>query len=205
MFCCIAGAIGLFESSRQCAEAEVSTIQAAEQESASSTEPAIGMYTYFTESSISFVRSKVTGSHDGGFNTFQGTFVMADENPETATGKIEIDTTSIWSDNERLTNHLKSADFFEVEKYPTSIFTVKEVKKADTGYQVSGELNLHGVTKQISFPADITVQDGIVTLKSEFFIKRFDFEIKYTGKADDLIRDEVIIKLDMKATPQTAA
>ena len=122
-------------------EAEVSTIQAAEQESASSTEPAIGhVYVFSPESSISFVGSKVTGSHDGGFKTFQGTFVMADENPETATGKIEIDTTSIWSDNERLTNHLKSADFFEVEKYPTSIFTVKEVKKADTGYQVSGEL-----------------------------------------------------------------
>jgi polyisoprenoid-binding protein YceI len=158
-------------------------------------------YTFTADSKISFVGSKVTGSHDGGFNEFSGKFTVVGGSPEKSSGSIEIDINSMWSDNDRLTGHLKSPDFFDAEKFPTSTFTLSKVEKSDTNYTVSGELTMHGITKSISFPADIQISDDQVTLKAEFFIKRFDFGIEYPGRADDLIRDEVVIKLDMNAKP----
>jgi polyisoprenoid-binding protein YceI len=69
---------------------------------------------------------------------------------------------------------------------------------------VTGNLDLHGVTKSISFPADIQVSNDEVTVKAEFAINRRDFGINYRGQANDLIRDNVVIKLDLKATPGEA-
>jgi polyisoprenoid-binding protein YceI len=62
-------------------------------------------------------------------------------------------------------------------------------------HTVTGNLTLHGVTKSISFPAKIAVSGDRATLDSEFFINRKDFGITYPGKANDLIRDEAVIKL----------
>ena len=53
--------------------------------------------------------------------------------------------------------------------------------------------------KSISFPATITVEEDRVVAQAEFSIKRFDFGIVYKGRADDLIRDDVVIKLDLVA------
>ncbi|MBZ0258496.1 YceI family protein [bacterium] len=156
-------------------------------------------YTVQPESTISFVGSKVTGSHDGGFKTFSGEFTVVDDKPEGSSGTIKIDMNSTWADNDRLTGHLKSPDFFDVEKNPTTTFKATKIEKADDGYTVTGDLTLHGVTKAISFPAQVAIEGDSVTLQAEFFIKRFDFAIKYPGKADDLIRDEVVIKLDVIA------
>lgn len=156
----------------------------------------------FTDSStISFVGSKVTGSHDGGFKKFTGEFTVADGDPIQTVGAIEIDMESTWSDSDRLTGHLKNADFFDVENHPTTTFILDKVEKDGEQYKISGSLTLRGVTKAISFPAKIAMNENLATLQAEFFIKRFDFNIKYAGKADDLIRDEVVIKLDLKATP----
>ena len=66
---------------------------------------------------------------------------------------------------------------------------------------VTGNLTLHGVTKQISFPAKIQVTDDAVEIAADFFINRFDFDIKYPGKANDLIRKEVVLKVKVRATP----
>ena len=66
---------------------------------------------------------------------------------------------------------------------------------------VTGNLTLHGVTKQISFPATIQVSDDAVEVAADFFINRYDFDIKYPGKANDLIRKEVVLKLKVRATP----
>ena len=102
------------------------------------------------ESTIGFVGSKVTGKHDGGFKSFEGTIQVADGrivgNPV-----VKISMDSIWSDNERLTGHLKSADFFEVETYPISTFTVVSIEPAHGQHQVTGNLEMHGVTKSILF------------------------------------------------------
>lgn len=164
------------------------------------------VYTLTDASEITWVGSKVTGSHDGGFENFEGTVTVNGDDATTANIDVTIDTTSLWSDNENLTGHLKSEDFFEVETYPTATFTSNSVAaKEEGGYTVTGNLTLHGVTKQIEFPATITVAEGQVTANAEFFIKRFDFGIEYKGKADDLIRDEVVIKFDIVAASGAAA
>jgi polyisoprenoid-binding protein YceI len=153
-------------------------------------------------SKIQFVGSKVTGSHDGGFNKFDGElFVGADGKLAGSGNKVNIDTTSLWSDNDRLTGHLKNADFFDVEKFPTSTFVSTDVSQQGTNSTVTGNLTLHGITKQVSFPASIQVSEQAVTVVADFSIDRFDFEMKYPGRADDLIRKEVVIKLNLKAAP----
>ncbi|MEM7146406.1 MAG: YceI family protein [Verrucomicrobiota bacterium] len=164
-------------------------------------------YTFTEESKIGFVGSKVTGSHEGGFEKFSGTFSLAGDKPGPGPHTIEIDMTSTWSDNEKLTGHLKAPDFFDVEKFPTSNFALNQVQPGDAPdtYTLSGDFTLHGVTKKISFPATIKKgPDGKVTLDAEFSINRKDFGINYPGKADDLIRDGVVIKLAMVAEPASA-
>ena len=64
---------------------------------------------------------------------------------------------------------------------------------------MTGVLDLHGVQKSITFPAKIDVSDSEVGVKAEFSINRKDFKIAYAGAPDDLIRDDVLIKLDVKA------
>ena len=152
-------------------------------------------YTIAPESTIDFVGSKVTGSHEGGFKQFEGVIAVAD-GKIVAPSKITIQMDSLWSDSDRLTGHLKNADFFDVPNIPTSEFAVTSMTESE----ITGNLTLHGVTKSITFPAEVNITDTEVTLKAEFDIKRFDFGIVYKGKADDLIRDEVVIRLDVKAT-----
>jgi len=153
-------------------------------------------------SKVEFTGSKVTGSHTGGFKQIQGEVHAAGNTVSHA--KVTIDTTSLHSDNERLTGHLKSPDFFDVQKFPTAIFETTSVSGSGDNATVKGKLTLHGVTKEISFPAKIDVKDDAVTVKAEFSINRQDFGIKYAGKPDDLIRDGVVLRLDVKATPKQA-
>lgn len=153
-------------------------------------------------STVGFVGSKVTGSHEGGFETFEGTIVLGPDGPPSSKVDVMIDTTSLWADNDRLTGHLKSPDFFDVESHPTARFTSTGIAAAEDGYMITGQLELHGVTRQITFPAAIEVQDDRITANAEFFIQRFDFGIVYPGKPDDLIRDEVVVRLDLVAVPE---
>ncbi len=160
-------------------------------------------YVFTPDSKIEFTGSKVTGKHDGGFKTFTGHFTVKDGAPVGNDHKVTIDMASTFSDAEKLTEHLKSPDFFDVAKYPQTTFDVTEVKKnPDSTYTVSGNFNLHGVEKNISFPATVSQNGETVNIKAEFDINRKDFGIVYAGKADDLIRDEVVIRLDLTATPE---
>lgn len=146
---------------------------------------------------IGFIGSKVTGVHEGGFNTVTGELHIAGT-PESINGHIDIDMNSIYSDAEDLTRHLLSNDFFAVTENPTSRFTVTSVGNEVDGIRtVSGRLLLRGVEKEIAFPATIAVTDAAVTMNAEFKINRRDFNIVYDGKADDLIRDEVVIKINV--------
>lgn len=169
--------------------------------------PDIVSYVFTEDSKIGFVGSKVTGSHEGGFKTFTGGFAVAGDELASGTHQIVIDMDSTWSDSEKLTGHLKNADFFDVETYPESTFVLTSVEAIEEGgtHRLEGELTLHGVTRKIAFPATVTVADEQVTLTSEFSINRFDFGIEYPGKADDLIRKEVVIKLDLRAVPDGSA
>ncbi len=188
-------------------KAEVEETSPAETKPAEEAPPGTEPVTYvFTEGSkIGFVGSKVTGSHEGGFTVFEGYFAVAGEALAEAEHKVVIDMASTFSDSEKLTGHLKSPDFFDVETFPESTFVLTGVtpKEGDT-YTMTGDFTLHGVTKKISFPAEVKKEGDTITMKSEFVIDRFDFGIKYPGKADDLIRKDVVIKLDMVAKSKDA-
>jgi polyisoprenoid-binding protein YceI len=175
---------------------------------APSTTPANALVFSGEGSKIDFTGSKVTGKHDGGFKVFNGTMTLSGEKPELESIAVEIDMNSTWSDNDNLTGHLKNKDFFEVETYPKASFTSTAITpKAGEGstHAVTGNFSLHGVTKSISFPAKIEVSGDKAMLSSEFFINRKDFKIEYAGKTDDLIRDEVVIRLSLSAAKPPAA
>jgi polyisoprenoid-binding protein YceI len=155
-------------------------------------------------STIDFVGSKVTGSHKGGFKKFAGELHAANGRLAGSGNKVVIDMDSLWADNDRLTGHLKSPDFFNTAQIPTATFVSKSISDQGTNSLVTGDLTLHGVTKQISFPATIKVTDSQVDVAADFAINRFDFDIKYPGKANDLIRKEVVLKLNVKAAPGKA-
>lgn len=160
-------------------------------------------YVFAPESTIGFTGSKVTGSHDGGFKTFTGHFTIADGKPVGNDHSVSIDMTSTWTDAEKLTGHLTSADFFDIETYPTTTFDVTGITKQDDGtYKVAGNFTFHGVTKNISFPATVDQSAENITIAADFDINRSDFGVNYAGMKDDLIREEVIIKLNLVATPE---
>ena len=149
-------------------------------------------------SKIEWTGSKVTGKHDGGFKEFSGQINLVDNNPEKSSVTVDIKTDSLYTDDEDLVDHLKSSDFFDAVKNPRCRFQSHSIVKKGDMYEVSGDLTMHGVTKRISFPAKIEVGDT-VKVKADFSINRFDFDMKYPGKADNLIRKEVVIRLDINA------
>lgn len=152
-------------------------------------------------SKVLFTGSKVTGKHEGGFKAFSGTINLVNGKPDESNVSVDIDTASIFSDDPKLTDHLKSADFFDVAKFPKATFKSAKITpdaKDGATHSVTGDLELHGQTKSITFPATINVADDSVSVKAAFSINRKDFGIIYAGKTDDLIRDDVVITLDLK-------
>ena len=158
-------------------------------------------------SRIEFVGSKVTGSEGGRFDKFSGAVYLADASPENSRVEIVIDMNSVATDSNGLAEHLKNADFFDAPKFPHATFVSTEIKpggEKGATHIVTGNLDLHGVTKAITFPATIKVDASAASLDAEFAINRKDFGITYAGRADDLIRDEVLIKLRVRA-PRAAS
>ena len=153
-------------------------------------------------STFQFTGSKVTGKHEGKFEKFSGWVELAKGKAEGGKLAVEIDMSGVKSDDEKLTGHLLSKDFFDVAQYPKATFESTEIKKGgDKGatHTITGNLDFHGVKKSITFPAKVTETAKDVTAEAEFVINRKDFNIVYAGKADDLIRDEVVLKLKLKA------
>lgn len=160
-------------------------------------------YVFTPNSKVSFIGSKVTRSHNGGFKSFTGYFTVKDGAPVGNDHKVVIDMSSTFSDDDKLTGHLKSGDFFDVEKFPQATFDVTGMKKeSETRYSIAGNFTLHGQTKNITFPATVSESGETLKIDSTFDINRKDFGIVYPGKVDDLIRDEVVIKLELEAKPE---
>jgi polyisoprenoid-binding protein YceI len=153
-------------------------------------------------SKVEWIGSKVTGHHNGSFQKFSGQ-VDYSGNPETSRVEINIDSSSITADDPKLTEHLKTADFFDVAKFPQATFVSTAIKPGgDKGasHTVTGNLTLHGVTKAVTFPATIAATPEAITVDSSFSINRKDFGINYAGAVDNLIRDDVVLTLKIRAT-----
>jgi polyisoprenoid-binding protein YceI len=168
-----------------------------------STQPAAAEKLVITpeNSKVEFVAAKVTRSHNGSFKQFTGSIDLVPNSIPDSRVTIDIQTNSVVTDEGDLTKHLQTPDFFDVAKYPKATFVSTRIEPASAGatHQVTGNFELHGVKKSITFPANIHVNPDNVTVDAEFSINRKDFGIVYAGKADDLIRDNVVIKLTVKA------
>ncbi|MEA2686882.1 MAG: hypothetical protein QOE93_2077, partial [Actinomycetota bacterium] len=103
-----------------------------------------------SHSSIEFsVRHLMISKVKGGFKTFSGTVTVPEDSLQ-ASVAVAIDPTSIDTGDSARDNHLRSADFFEVEKYPEATYVSSSVRPTGDGYVVDGELNLHGVTRPVA-------------------------------------------------------
>jgi polyisoprenoid-binding protein YceI len=124
------------------------------------------------------------------------------EDLQNARVDLSIDMTSTYSDDPDLTKKLLSADFFEADTYPAATFKSTSIAKSPAGgntYDVTGNLTLHGVTKGITFPAEIVLEGDTLKTTAEFTIKRFDWNISFKGMADDLIREDVLLYFEITA------
>ena len=152
-------------------------------------------------SKIEFVGSKVTGHHNGSFQDFSGQ-VDYTGNVEQSHVNITIKTDSLTTDTTDLTKHLKTADFFDVAKYPDAIFESTAIKaggEKGASHTVTGNLTMHGVKKSVTFPATIAVTPEVASVDASFSINRKDFGINYAGAANNLIRDDVVLTLRIRA------
>jgi polyisoprenoid-binding protein YceI len=152
-------------------------------------------------SKIDFTGSKVTGKHDGKFEKFTGWLAVGEgDKVESTKVFLDIDVGSLKTDDGKLDGHLKTADFFDVEKFPKATFVTTEItpggEKGAT-HTVTGNLKIRDVEKSVKFPAKIEVTKDKATAKAESAINRKDWGIVYEGKKDDLIREDVVIKLDL--------
>ena len=155
-----------------------------------------------TTSKIEWTGSQVTGKHEGGFGTFSGAISLVGRTLEQSSVTVDIDAASLFADVDKLQSHLRSADFFDVAKFPKGSFASTALTKGGekgATHTVKGNLTLHGVTKSIGFPATIKTEPGHVDVDAEFAINRKDFGLVYPGKPDDLIRDQVVIRLTIRA------
>lgn len=140
---------------------------------------------------ITFVGTKPGGKHEGGFKKLAGTATVTDGKIESLKLEADIETDSLFSDDAKLTGHLKTADFFSVKDYPKATFKTTKVEKTDKGYTITGDLTLLGKTKAVTMPAEVTAGDTL-TLKSKFQIDRNDWGMSYgKGKIDDKVTLEV--------------
>ena len=142
---------------------------------------------------IEWTGTKSDGKHDGGFKQLKGTATLSDGS--NLKFEVEIDCGSLFSDDPKLTQHLKSPDLFSVKDHPKAKFKSTKIEKTADGVEVTGDLTLLGKTKKVTFPAEIKTGDALV-IKADFKINRQDFGMSYgTGK----INDEVEIRVNLKA------
>lgn len=148
-------------------------------------------------SKVIFVGAKKTGTHTGDFKKLTGTATLKDAaDPTTLALNVVIDVNSMETDDPKLTGHLKSPDFFEVKRYPEAKFVSTEIAKSKDGYTVTGNLTMHGVTKKLSFPADISASSDGLKLNSKFKLNRSEWGISY-GKG--MVDEEVAMTIEVAA------
>lgn len=135
---------------------------------------------------ITFIGAKPGGKHEGGFKTITGTASLPGEDLTELKLSLDIDMNSLYSDNPKLTGHLKSPDFFGVNSNPKSKFVSTKVEKSDAGHKITGNLTMCGQTKSITIPAQISVKGDAIAVQSKFSIDRTQWGMTYgRGKIDD--------------------
>lgn len=170
------------------------------------------------QSRVEWTGTKPVGQHHGIMMLKDGTLTV--DNGNITGGKFTIDVATLkvadpdTNGASKLAGHLSSGDFFDVAKYPTAAFEVTGVKAGldsaaskdlvmkDATHSVTGNLTLKGVTKSITFPAKVAVNDNTVTADANFNIDRTQWGLVYgndKGLGDKFIRPTVNIVLHLVA------
>jgi polyisoprenoid-binding protein YceI len=144
----------------------------------------------------------------GRFNDFTGTIRHDPENPGSSSVEFTVQAKSIDTRNDRRDNHLRSADFFDVEKFPTLTFKSKKVEGSGNELQVTGDLTIHGVTREVTIPVTFlgsmeTPMGPRAGFSTEFALDRKEYGITWNKVLDQggaLLGDEVSIEIDVEAT-----
>jgi polyisoprenoid-binding protein YceI len=177
--------------------------------------PAAGTYTFdTTHSNVGFwVRHMMVAKVRGHFAAPSGTFVIADD-PRQSSVDVEIDWTSVETGDANRDAHLKSPDFFDVEKFPKIVFHstgVRHVK--DEQFVLDGELTVKGITKPVSLDLELNGvgKDPYGNVKVGFSattkINREDFGMTYNAVLETggvMVGKEINVEIEIEAALQTA-
>ncbi len=155
---------------------------------------------------------KVTGEHDGNVNVKSGSLDY--DNGMIKGGEFVIDMKSITNTdledegyNTKLVNHLKSEDFFSVDKFPEAMFKVTKVEKKGDKQHITGNMTIKGITQKITFPAEVTKSEDMLTAMATIKLDRSKFNVQFRSKSffdiealgDKLIYDEFSMNLHLVA------
>lgn len=158
------------------------------------------------ESTVEWTGKKVTGQHHGTVDITSGTLLV--DGDQLVGGNFVIDLNTITNLDmegeykEKLEGHLKSEDFFDVANHREATFEITGVSASSEAgvFVVSGNLTIRGVTKNITFDAQVAELSATsANVKADFNIAREDWGVNYTGQADDLISKEINFKINLVA------
>lgn len=162
--------------------------------------------------SIAFsARHAMVAKVRGNFTAFEGQFSIDAANIAASAAAITIQAASIDTDNADRDGHLKSADFLDVEQFPTLTFTSTSVSQSGSTYNVTGDLSIHGITKQVTVPFELVgvSQDPWgntkIGFEAETEISRKDFGLTWNAALETggvLVSDTIKLSLDVEATKQ---
>ena len=144
---------------------------------------------------ISFSTSGVSGI----FKTFNGSIAFDEQNVAASKFDVSIDVASINTGNGMQNKHAKSSDWFDAAKYPTITFTSSKFLKVGTAYQVTGNLQMHGVTKPVTIPFTFKRGGNGGTFQGVFNVNRTEFGIgRPGGEVGDVIKLAVAVPVIKK-------
>jgi polyisoprenoid-binding protein YceI len=165
-----------------------------------------------SNSTVNWNGKKVTGEHYGTIDLKSGNLVV--QNNTIESGTFTMDMTTIVSEdltnesmNKKLVGHLKSDDFFSVDKFPASTFVIKEVKhKSGKTHAITGDLTIKGITHSLTFDTEIVIDGDKLRAKGKMEVDRTLYDIKFrSGRffadlGDNLIYDTFTLDFDVVAS-----
>lgn len=102
------------------------------------------------------VRHMMISTVRGEFTRFSGQVVLIETDPSQSQARAEIETASIDTRNADRDAHLRGADFFDAERFPTISFASRRIERQGDGFRVSGDLTMHGVTHEVTLDVELT-------------------------------------------------
>lgn len=143
--------------------------------------------------SIAFSSSDAGGIFKG----FKGTLLFDEQNPAASKFDVVVDATTINTGNGLQNKHAKSDEWFDVAKYPEIKFTSQKFVKAGNAYQVTGDLEVHGVKKSVTIPFTFTKTAKGGQFAGSFGLNRNDFKV---GKPGGDVGEQIKIDLSVPVT-----